>query len=63
MIWSILRLIVATRMLRLSRWLLRVGGAIIDEEFRDQYARVCARGSTPISSGPVISFGFVNAVA
>lgn len=33
MIWSIIRLIAARRMLKLSRWLLEAGEAIVDEEW------------------------------
>ncbi|WP_165418599.1 hypothetical protein [Rhizobium leguminosarum] len=46
MIWSIIRLIFARRMLYLSRWLLNVGEAIVDEE--------TAKGSTaPVMSAMI----------
>lgn len=34
MIWSIIRLIFARRVLYLSRWLLKFGEAIVDEEMQ-----------------------------
>lgn len=34
MIWSIIRLIAARRMLKVSRWLLEAGEAIVEEEWR-----------------------------
>lgn len=39
MIWSVIRLIAARRMLKLSRWLLEAGEAIVDEEWRRRDTR------------------------
>lgn len=43
MIWSVIRLRTARRMFYISRWLLRVGEAIVEEEIRRRMARAVRR--------------------